>query len=536
MLHLFKPRTISLAICLAFGLAACGGSGSSSSTPGPVPVASSSSGVVVDDLIIGATVLCDLNNNGTLDDNEATTTTGADGGYTFSPACDAPIVALAGEGYDKTTLKTLKAAFRAAARSAIVSPFTTMQVGSGLSAEQFKAVMAKLGLGESDVRNYHPTEAQTALAAAAVAKLLNDIAAAIEAAGGNAEVAYAAAAVRITALVNASTSAAPLDDDVTLSSIISDALGAALDTVPASANLTQARRDNLTRIALAGIKTIVKSIKSRGSLHDADDDFRSDKVRNVLDDTDLDDKDASDRAEEACRDNGNNVQYVYSAGNQVTLQTGQVEQSFNLTQFRAGANLTGLTLGNLDRIGLPLRTTALGLSRRGTTVPLGIEVKEVGGTRKLQVVIDDVVLAAHPSIAGLVVATVPAGAKMSFYAISASGVSIETGNTPIVNQSANLISSGGVINVPVGVIRDHLAAGLGASAASTFDKMLAVKGSFDVTVVIGELDVREAPAGPTAADKLPVKTITVTNASNKGKGKVKSSVSGASVSGRLNFL
>jgi hypothetical protein len=169
-------------------------------------------------------------------------------------------------------------------------------------------------------------------------------------------------------------------------------------------------------------------------------------------------------------------------------------------------------------------------------VPLAIDVSEVApGHRKLQVIIDQVNIATDPAVAGQVVATVPVGAKMHFYARTESGVAIETGRNPIVNTSANAISSNGVINVDIGLIRSRLLAGLGSSASSTFDKMLAAKGSFDVTLVIGELDVRAAPVGAVVATPLPVKRISVTNAQNKGKGSSKPSVTGASVSGRLNF-
>ncbi|MEY2689308.1 MAG: hypothetical protein RL375_3507 [Pseudomonadota bacterium] len=530
----FALRTSTLALSLAIGLVACGDSGSGTT---PVPPVTSSTGLLVDDLVVGATVFCDSNSNGVFDElTEASTSTGDDGRFTFSPACEAPIVSVPGTGYDKTTLKSLKVAFRAAARSAIVSPFTTMQLDSGLSAEDFKAVMAKLGLGSSDARNYHPTEAQTAVAAAAVAKLLNDIAAAIEAAGGDPKPAYAAATARIAALVAASSSAAPLDDDTTLGDIIGQALGAALDTVP---TLSPKAKTNLQRIALAGIKTVVKSIKTKGSLREADDDFRSDKTGNVIGNTDLDDDNDSDAAEQECGRRDNIAQYVYSAGNQVTLQSGTSETSFTMAQFQAADGVTlpaGLTLGTLDRIGLPMRTTPLGLSKRGSQVPLAIEVSEVApGQRKLQVIIDQVHLATDPAVAGQVVATVPVGAKMHFYARTDSGVTIETGRNPIVNASANSISSGGVVNVDIGLIRTRLLAGLGSGATATFDKMLAAKGSFDVTLVIGELDVRAAPVGAVVAAPLPIKRISVTNAQNKGKGSSKPSVTGASVSGRLNF-
>ena len=121
-------RTLSAALLLAFGLGACGGGGGGSSDGTDT---TSSSGVLVDDRIA----------NGSLDEGEATTTSDDHGAFTFSPACSAAIVTVAGTGYDKTLLKSPKSRLRAAAGSAVVSYFTTLQLDSGLSAEEFQAVM-----------------------------------------------------------------------------------------------------------------------------------------------------------------------------------------------------------------------------------------------------------------------------------------------------------------------------------------------------------------------------------------------------------
>ncbi len=68
-----QMRLLSASLVLAFGLAACGGSDSTSAPA--VPVASASSGVLVDDLIAGATVFCDDNSNGVLDAGEKSAVT-----------------------------------------------------------------------------------------------------------------------------------------------------------------------------------------------------------------------------------------------------------------------------------------------------------------------------------------------------------------------------------------------------------------------------------------------------------------------------
>ena len=130
-----QMRLLSASLVLAFGLAACGGSDSTSAPA--VPVASASSGVLVDDLIAGATVFCDDNSNGVLDAGEKSAVTDSAGAYAFSSACSSQIASVAETGYDLTTLKAPKGQFIAPAGSGVVSPFTTLKVVSGLSDTEF---------------------------------------------------------------------------------------------------------------------------------------------------------------------------------------------------------------------------------------------------------------------------------------------------------------------------------------------------------------------------------------------------------------
>ena len=138
-----QMRLLSASLVLAFGLSACGGSDSTSAPA--VPVASASSGVLVDDLIAGATVFCDDNSNGVLDAGEKSAVTDSAGAYAFSSACSSQIASVAETGYDLTTLKAPKGQFIAPAGSGVVSPFTTLKVVSGLSDTDFQAVLSGLG-------------------------------------------------------------------------------------------------------------------------------------------------------------------------------------------------------------------------------------------------------------------------------------------------------------------------------------------------------------------------------------------------------
>ena len=114
-----QMRLLSASLVLAFGLAACGGSDSTSAPA--VPVASASSGVLVDDLIAGATVFCDDNSNGVLDAGEKSAVTDSAGAYAFSSACSSQIASVAETGYDLTTLKAPKGQFIAPAGSGLQS-------------------------------------------------------------------------------------------------------------------------------------------------------------------------------------------------------------------------------------------------------------------------------------------------------------------------------------------------------------------------------------------------------------------------------
>ena len=342
-----KNRLLSLTLVAACSLAACGG-GSSSSSTDESNTPSSTTGVLVDDLIIGGTVFCDVNNNGVLDSGEASATTAADGSYTFSQACSAPIVSVASTGYDKTSLKAPKGSLRARAGSAVVSPFTTMLAESGLSLADFKAVMVKLGLGDIDPASFDPTKDAAKLqTATAVAKILNDIAAIVAAAGGDPQAAFAAAAKELANSVKSpsrGSSASIFDDDSVLGDLIDKASTKGFDSVSTSTWSTEAKAVARS-IAKEGIKTVVKSIKNASSASEMEDAFRNEGTANLLAQTDLSDSTAVTDAISKCKDSGNfaKAQYVYSPGNDLRL---------------IGASSTGYSCGSYSRSASWMITTS----------------------------------------------------------------------------------------------------------------------------------------------------------------------------------
>jgi hypothetical protein len=124
-------------IATALTLAACGGNSSDSppaATPTPL------SGKAVDGYLAGSTVFCDINSNGTADTGEATTTTDANGNFTFAAGCAGAIVVFGGS--DATTSYPFRGILEAPAGSTVVTPLTTLVAGTGLTIAQLATALS----------------------------------------------------------------------------------------------------------------------------------------------------------------------------------------------------------------------------------------------------------------------------------------------------------------------------------------------------------------------------------------------------------
>lgn len=490
----FKPTLLVMSLTAALGgLVACGGGGGSGSSGGsPTAGPSATSGTLVDDLVAGATVFCDSNENQTLDDGEMSATTGDDGTYTFSAACSASIVSVADTGLDRSSLKAPKGHFRARAGSTYVSPFTTMLAESGLSLADFKAVMTKLGLGSVDPGSFNPVaDVATKRAAAAVAKLFNEIAAIAAANGADAPTAFKAALTAFVGYVNSHpvTGGSLIDDDSTLAGAINAALTAGF----ADLSWDNTQKTNAQNIASASLQTLAKAIKNAANDSDFEDAFRHEGTSALLDDTDLHDSSQVNDALGRCQDQDNwrKPRYVYSAGDVLTLiGTDTSSTDFTLTALADGVT-TPLTLRTLARVEMPLRDAGLALPKEGLKAKLGIEVTEVGGNRTLKLVVDKVQL--KPGTGGLVNAVVDGGAKLDFLAVSSSGVELYPAQ-PLVNLSRNVLSSGDVVGIDLSVITNRIASAFSSDTAKTalLDHLLDSQGTFRIKVVISEIDFRMA--------------------------------------------
>lgn len=132
----FRLMPAAAAACL---MAACGGGGGSPPDTTP-PAASSSRGVAVDGYLQFATVLCDSNGNGVADAGERGAGTDAAGAFSFSPACEAPLVVNGGTNAD--TGLPFTGRLRAPAGATVVSPLTTLLADGGSAT----GLVAALGL------------------------------------------------------------------------------------------------------------------------------------------------------------------------------------------------------------------------------------------------------------------------------------------------------------------------------------------------------------------------------------------------------
>jgi hypothetical protein len=532
-------RLLSASILLALGLSACGGGGdaptvTSETTTTPPVGASALSGVLVDDLIVGATIFCDANDNGALDDGESSATTDAAGKYDFDKACFAPIVSTAGTGYDKTTLRMPKGQYKALAGSAVVSPFTTMRAVSGLTDDEFKAVLTKLGLEGVDVANFDPTNpknAAYATTAAALAKILNDISEIVAAAGGDPAAAFKAAAKAIAQHAKASTGTV-FGDAAALSDLVGAAAGAGLTEGNKKSNGEPVWSDkalaNAKSLATAGITTLAGIIKSRSSLAEALDDLSSGAAVNILDDTDLEDdtKVAESRGKATDTAALGKPQYVSVSGDIVTVAPmAGAAMNYTLAQFATGMNLPGQNLSMLSHVTLPLTATALALPAKGATVSLALEIENTTTGGLMQGAIDKVVLTRNTD--GTVSAAIRSDSKVHLYLQTATGIQIGTGTAPLEGVGTPLLTNGAS---GLGIDLQKLANGMRKQFpdnTSLINKVLTESGTFAMKVIVNEMDFRHADGTRLATGKVSVKV--------PGSDAVAKKVSGIAVSGLVKF-
>ena len=132
-MNTFKLRNAVLVAAIAGALAACGGGDGGVAAVTPTPF----TGVVFDGKVTGAKVVCDADNNGTLNGSEVSATSDSSGSFTITGGCSSSIVAYEGTNADtgEPFLGKLKAP-ASTTNSSFVTPLTTLMKDGGLTAAE----------------------------------------------------------------------------------------------------------------------------------------------------------------------------------------------------------------------------------------------------------------------------------------------------------------------------------------------------------------------------------------------------------------
>lgn len=530
-----QMRLLSASLVLAFGLSACGGSDSTSAPA--VPVASASSGVLVDDLIAGATVFCDDNSNGVLDAGEKSAVTDSAGAYAFSSACSSQIASVAETGYDLTTLKAPKGQFIAPAGSGVVSPFTTLKVVSGLSDTEFQSVLSGLGLAGVDVTSFNPFSASTdsarATTAAAVAKVLADIAELSAGAGGSPAAAFRGAVAAIATQARSSTTPV-FASETSLRALVNAAVSAGLEAgnKDSSGNAVWSASQLAAAVDLStqGLTVLAQKTREAASLSAAKDLLSSSAVLTLVGSVDLSDSSAVAAAKTQLSDATElaKPQYIYLSGDSIEIVPLQgKEVTATMTQFESSAGLTlsGQTLASLEQVWLPLTATSLALPKGGADLVLGIEIENTATGGILQARLAGVTLSRDSE--GTVKAMIDDAARLHLYLKTGTGIEIGTGTKAITDISAKILCS---CDSGVGIDLQKIADGLRKNFpdnTSLIDKTLAETGTFRVRMVATGADMRRADGTRLGLSRIAVRT--------PGSSATAAEVGGVAIQGRVTF-
>ncbi|MDF3831640.1 hypothetical protein P3W85_01510 [Cupriavidus basilensis] len=225
--------TLGLMASAAVALVACGGGSDSTPTPTPATV----QGKAVDFYLAGSTVTF-------TDCNNQTTTTGANGDFTFPSGCTSSALRVSG-GTDIGTKQAFTGVLQApavtyaAGVTPVVTPLTTLL--AQLTPTQAAALAAKLGLSGKNLTTLDPMQDAALLKASVVVQQLIDqvskVLAGLSAGTGGTltpAAAAAAAASAVASAVSASSGTADLTSTSLVSSVISTAVQNAKAGFPAN--------------------------------------------------------------------------------------------------------------------------------------------------------------------------------------------------------------------------------------------------------------------------------------------------------------
>jgi hypothetical protein len=455
-----SPNKLLLALAVASALTACGGGGSDASAPvvitPPTVTPTALKGVMVDGYVRGATVFCDTNNNGTLDTGETSVTTDSTGAFEFTGGCSAAIVGFGGTNVD--TGFAFSGTLKAPAGSSVITPLTTLLVGTGLTASQLNALLS-LPTG-TDVTKVDPANGQNDelfKKTLAVQQLLDSLARTTAAKAGNSDVktVYTRIASDFAkALATQSASAQVIKSSGDLdATVLTTVVGALPDVV-----------------ALKLVSTDLGA--AVGSLIEEAQQFAKATPAQIV------------AISKSLQDPARATVNLTATTNYLALSNDSIQ--FNGNRYTTAELTQGVQLTGLDTVGFNF--TVVGGAASENVSSVALELTERGGSnRRLQLMIDGVTIV--PDVRGQVSVTVPEGAKVYAYGATANGTEVNLTISDLTFSPIRVVDNGFTLNYTNMV--NKVVASTDVAGRTTAERFLGIKGSFDVKLVVSGINVRK---------------------------------------------
>ncbi|MDH4390384.1 MAG: hypothetical protein QE285_03040 [Aquabacterium sp.] len=421
-------------------------------------------GVMIDGYVSGATVFCDSNGNGSFDSGEVSATTDPVGAYELAAGCSSDLVGSGGTNTD--TGFPFDGQLMAPVGSTVMTPLTTLLVGSGLTVAQLAELLgqpAGTDITKIDVANgqnidlfkktlavHQMLDSISRLSAsksgetnlkAVYARVVSDFAKSLATQASGSTFISAAGDINSTML---SAIVRGLPDILRMNLSASDAEAAADATVNALAAEAQMFTKSTTT-DLTALASLTRTLQN--------------PARQPL-------------------DVGATTNHWALSNDSLTLN-GVVARLSDLS--------TGATLSGLDTIGIDLRVVGNPASESVSSVAL--ELVERGGEgRKLQLMIDEVSMKLDAQ--GQLQVAVPPTAKVYVYGYTTNGTEVNLTIADLSFSPIRVTNNGFTLNYD-NMVRKVLT-NTDASARTTAERFLAITGSFDIKVVIDKVNIRKS--------------------------------------------
>jgi hypothetical protein len=508
--HRLIPAAAAVALVTACG----GGGGSPPASGNPTPTASS--GVAVDGYLQFATVLCDNNDNGVADAGERGAGTSATGAFSFSPACDAPLVVTGGTNAD--TGLPFTGQLRAPAGAQVVSPLTTL-LAAGLASSD---LIAALGLpAGTELLDTDPAALRDGVLAEpvlyrkmlAVQQLLQTSAGVFARLAGQdtpaaAQTLYAHVAAAVAQALAADP---PLIDGTTLDAAVVTGL------VQAAATEAAALYPFTTTVNAAALAQVMSDalVAQAGAILSAEASALMGVVMAVQSSTDIADFVAANVAQLAGPPDAVTEAlaaaltaivdpYVALASDQIRLVHGANDTAFTLAQFRSDAGISvPWPLAEPVLLEVTLAHAADYMPRDGQKLSAAVSITETaeGGQGTILAFIDEVAI---QRVGGALKLTLPTVANAKVYGVSSDGrkKAVVDFRNSVRNVTGTFDASGGATRLPLGNIVNYAINQLSNDFTGIYD----LRGRYRVSLVLTGLELRQADGTPLASTTIDVPT------------------------------